>query len=126
MGVLDSLLINHDLISKGLHYLADKKYILVKDKDQKVICLTYNMEPCNTLIEHYLKDQSINNEDVIIEKISLKTQGDKARLLPYKLIVLDNKLRLYKEVVEHAKQHTIKGYKEGHLPSRGLNKFETL
>ena len=127
MSVLDMFLINNDLIIKGFNEIRGiKKYKIVTDDKGKTICFSYDIPEVTAVIEKYLIDNGFDRTIVKFESKSLKNKSKKLEeLIPYKIVLLDMKIVLYKDVVTKAEEYNIKGF-SGSTPKFGLNKYETL
>jgi len=125
MGVLDMFLNNHDLIGKGFNEIRGiRKYIVVTNEEGKTICFLYDIDGCRDVIEKYLKENDFDKTIVKFDTKSIKNKDEELEeLMPYKLVLLDMKLVLYKDIELKAKEYEIKGY-TGKRPKFGINKYE--
>lgn len=109
----------------GLGAIWNKnKYVLVKNEEGKLICLSYNIEMYKLIIEEYLKLNGFNKDLLKFEVKSFKKEELK-KIIDCKIVALDKKLVLYKEVKEKAEKYFIDGYTE-EIPKFGLNMYKTI
>lgn len=128
MGVIDMFLINHENIMKGFEVvLGIKNYLLVKDKEDSLICATYDIDAGRALAEEYLKRQGLEKTLVKFEKKSIKNKNEQIEeICMHKIVLLDKELVLYKDVEKKAKEYVIDGY-DGKLPIKyKINKYTTV
>lgn len=111
--------------TNGLGAILNRnKYVLVKDEKGELICLSHKIDMYKQLIEGYLKTKGFNKNLFKFEIKSLKRE-ELERIINYKIVLLDEELVLYKEVVEKAQNYSIKGY-TGKTPKYGINKYKTI
>ena len=124
MSILDNLFSNNGSISEGLNLIQGKQEYLIAFDQEVVICYFYNSDAGKALLEMYLKD---NKYDVSIDirKMTLKKDNEFFQLnLGKKLVVLDQKIVLYEDVIKLAETNEVQGYKPNKLKS-GVNIFNT-
>jgi hypothetical protein len=128
MGAIDMLMINHESIGKGIQAIRGVyNYIIVKDRNGEILCFSYDMDACEKLIEHHLINEELDRTVFKFEKKTIKnSDAYLGGIMPYKLVLLDKKLVLYRDVMEKAKNHNVKGYKMDKRPKYGLNQYETI
>lgn len=120
------LMINGDLIEKGLkEMLGYKSYIVVTDKDDNIVCASYDLDACEQIIDMYLKKNNYNTVELNFEKKKLRGKENQMYLIPYKIVLLDKQVVLYKDVKALANQNKIKDFKDG-FPKYGINQYETV
>ncbi|MGL4453097.1 MAG: hypothetical protein ACRCTZ_18200 [Sarcina sp.] len=79
-------------------------YILVRNKNRETICSFYNSEDGEILIKKYLKEHDIDRDNCTFEEIKEASDENEQRLLDYfRLTYLDQKLILYKDILEISK-----------------------
>jgi|LGVE01.1.fsa_nt_gb hypothetical protein len=127
MGIIDKFLINGDSISKGFNRLrGNDKYLLVKDMKDNLICLFYDIDSSTVLVDKYLKIKKINKKSVKFEtKVMKKSDEEFELLIKQKIVILDGRIVLYKDVERKANKFDIKGF-NGKLPKYGINKYEVI
>jgi hypothetical protein len=127
MGIMDKLLINGDSIAKGFNRLrGNDKYLLVRDMKDNLICLFYDIDSSNELVDKFLKIKKTNKKSVKFEtKVMKKNDEEFKVLIKHKIVILDGRIVLYKDVEKKANKFTIKGF-NGKLPRYGINKYEVI
>lgn len=127
MGIIDNFFTNHDLIIKGFNAIkGDVKYIVAKDRGGNILCLTYDIDTCNAIIEKYLKDHGISINDVKIMSMTInKRDKDVGNILDKKIVILDDELVLYDDVKKKSNKYEIEDFRQGSLPNYGINKYIT-
>lgn len=126
MSIIDKLLQNGDTMEKGLkEILGFRRYIIASDKQDNIICQFYDMDTGNTLINEFLKRRGISQDDVVIRQESIRGKEQQRPLIPYKIVILNGDLALYKDVVELSRTKTLKNFTDDN-PKYGLNTYETI
>ena len=123
MSAIDSLLTNGDLISKGFNRILGRENVNVAyNENNEMICFFYNFDVTSKkIIELYLKKNNISFKEIKSEVF--KRSSDEYEVLVLdKIVLLDKKFCLYKDVVKLAQFEDIKGYKNK-LPKFGLNQY---
>lgn len=128
MGAIDMFIINHENIIKGFNELLGKKsYIIVRDKEKNFVCMTYDIDGCSALVNKYLLENDFDVQNLEIKKETINKRDLRfPEIQQYKLVVLDNELALYKDVVAKATNYIIEGYDGKEIPKYGINKFFTI
>ncbi|QZY56136.1 hypothetical protein [Crassaminicella profunda] len=104
----------------------NNKYLLVKDKEDNLICVSYEGDYCRALAEEYLKRQGLDKTLVKFETKSIKNKDEQLKeIIKYKIVALDKELVLYKDVEKKAEEYVIKGY-TGKFPKYGTNDYTTV
>lgn len=124
MSILDMLLTNGGSISDGLKAVQGKQEYLIAFDGELVVCYFYNTDAGKALLEKYLKDNGCN-VNIDIRKMTLKKDNEFFKdNLGKKIVLLNNEIVLYEEVVKLADSVDVKGYKPNRLKN-GINIFST-
>lgn len=129
MGALDTFISNYDSIVKGFKQILGKRYyIIVRDKkNNNFVCITYDIKGCDALVEKYLKEHGYCNLDVTVSTECFKKNDLRMEeLMKYKLVLLDNQLVTYKDVIEKDKNGLVEGFYEEKIPPFGINKYYSV
>lgn len=126
--VIGAFLQNPKSIEDGFkEVIGIKKYLLVKDKEDNLICVSYDGDICRQIVEKYLEAQGLDKTLVKFETKSIKKKDEQLKeIIKYKIVILDEKFAIYKDVEKKAKEYVIDGY-NGKLPIKDeLNKYITV
>ena len=127
VDVIGAYLNNPKAIEDGFNKIFNgEKYLLVKDKEDNLICVSYDVEEFRVLAEEYLKRQGLDKTLVKFETKSIKNKDEQLKeIIKYKIVVLDKELVLYKDVEKKAQEYIIKGY-NGKFPKYGTVEYTTV
>jgi hypothetical protein len=126
MGVIDIFLTNSDNIGKGFKELTGKKDYIIAYYYDTLVCYFYDLDAGKALINKYLEEQEYDLSKIRYEKKTLKKKSEEVlNMKEFKIVILDKKIKLYKDIVELAKTTNIKGYKEGKLKET-INVYQTI
>jgi hypothetical protein len=89
-------------INDGFSFLFGRcNNILVRNEKKETICSFYNSADGEILIKQFLKEHNINRDTCTFEEIKEAPNENIQRLLDYfRLTYLDQKLVLYKDILE--------------------------
>ncbi|MCY6485518.1 hypothetical protein OW763_14380 [Clostridium aestuarii] len=131
MDIFDAIgtfLQNPHAIEDGFkEVLGIKKYLLVKDKEDNLICVSYDLDVGRALVEKYLKQQGLDKTLVKFETKSIKNKDEQLKeIIKYKIVILDEEIAIYKDVEKKAQEYVVDGY-DGNLPLKyEMNNYTTV
>lgn len=125
LGVIETLFIWYPGHKDGFRQLTGyKKYTVVRNKIGDVILITYNNIYYHKLINNYLNENNIDMDALFINEETMSKKQFNL-LEEYKLVMLDKKLMLYKNLKVIGERGSIKDYSPNKLKDK-FNIFERL
>ncbi|PAT02240.1 hypothetical protein CI105_02540 [Candidatus Izimaplasma bacterium ZiA1] len=123
MVAIENLLTNQDLILKGFNRILGRETVNVAYNDNnEMICFFYNFDNnSKKILELYLKKNNIKYKQIKNEVYKRRSDIYEVLVLN-KIVLLDKKFCLYKDVIKLAQFENIKGYKNK-VPKFGLNQY---
>ena len=105
MSILKNLKNNFSNLNDGIALIFGRcNNIIVRDENKKIICCFYNSEDGEILIKKYLKENNIDKNKCTFEEITDLSKEDTKNLIDnFRLTYLDQKLVLYKDIIEASK-----------------------
>lgn len=125
--VIEMYLTNPSVIEAGFKRIFGiEKYLIVKDTEGNILCLFHDVDVAKAIVEKYLKKQGLDEKIVEFDTKTIRKKDEQyKKLMEYKIVLLNNKFVLYKDILKKSNEHNIKGFK-GKLPKYGINKYETI
>ncbi|MGL4656799.1 MAG: hypothetical protein ACRCWM_13095 [Sarcina sp.] len=105
MSILKKFTSNFPKLNDGIAFLFGHcNNILVRNEKRETICSFYNSEDGEILIKKFLKEHNVDINKCTFEEIKEAPDENVQRLLNYfRLTYLDQKLVLYKDILEISK-----------------------
>jgi len=101
-----------------------KKYLIVKDENDKMICFGYNRDIGKSMIDAYLEAHDMEKEGFKFQVATLTKKALESSI-DYKVVYLDNEAVLYKQVRELAESGNIVNWSNA-LPNGEFVKYTRI
>ena len=128
MGALDTVLCNFSEDDRTFLALSSRreKKLLVHNKEGRLVCTLYDNDLSRQCISTYLEENSIEKNDVYFTIEGYDLSSEKQHLInKYKLVLLDEHLVVFKDIIKKSDKYLIKGYNH-RQPKAGFNKYITI